>query len=131
MYLLARAKLLGARVIAGTYAPRNWLYSRDAAAALCGLALSPHLAHRLYNVTPNEDCEPMQWARHLRVELAGETAGGEGPVVELAEEISQLDDRAPTANDRIRAVLPAWPAYGPEAAFHDYADWLESHHQFS
>lgn len=127
MYLLARAKQRGARVAAGRYAPRNWLYSRDAAAALCGLAQAPPLAHDLYNATPTEWFEPMRWAGHLGVELATESGDQDAPVFELPEEIRRSHQRAPVASDRICGALAAWPAFGPDDAFRDYARWLEGH----
>ena len=127
MYLLANAKRSGARIVAGTYARRNWLYARDAAAALSSLTLIPDLAHDIYNVTPEEWFEPMEWAHHLGVELATESRNHDAPVVALPDEIGQSDPRAPVANDRIRRTLTDWPAFTPEEAFLDYADWLEDH----
>lgn len=127
LYTLACARWFGAHVIAGEYARRNWLYARDAATALCGLALAPHLTHDLYNVTPTEWLEPMQWARHLGIARTVTTGDRDAPVVELPGEFRQSDARAPVLNDRIRSAVADWPAFEPEEAFRDYADWLETH----
>jgi UDP-glucose 4-epimerase len=124
MLVIARAHHQAATRIAGSFAPRNWLYSRDAAAALCGLALAPELAHELYHVTPTDWSEPMQWAHHLGFEIADAAIPDEEAVVELGGDSRR---RAPMANDRIRALLPDWPAHGPEEAFSDYAEWLRVH----
>ncbi len=127
MYLLARAKQTGAGVVSSPYALRNWLYSRDAAAALCGLAMAPRLAHDLYNVSPTEWIEPMQWARYLRNELATDNMDQDAPVVELSGEMRQSHHRAPVSNDRICSALADWPPFGPDDAFRGYALWLQAH----
>jgi UDP-glucose 4-epimerase len=121
MYRLARARRSGVRVAVESHT-RNWLYSRDAAVALCELALSPHPDHDLYNITPTEWCEPLQWARHIGVDLA-DTEHDDARRAELEAGTG----RAPVSNDRIREELPGWPAHGPAEAFDDYAAWLDRH----
>jgi len=124
MYQVAQAAQAGHRVAPGSLSPRNWLYSRDAATALAGLALATAPRHDLYNITPTEWFEPTDWAQFLGV-LIGD--GDPAFAIELTSDGPPDRVRAPVDNSRIRDEISGWPAYGPAAAFADYRKWLESH----
>jgi len=128
MYLIARAHRQGVKLVAGRYAPRNWLYARDAAAALSDLALMPQPAHDVYNVTPTEWFEPMRWARRLGLVHTDSNGRDDGAALLLPLDDRNPDTWAPVANARLCAELDGWPAFGADEALADYAAWLETHH---
>ncbi len=126
MYRMAVAAQRGEAMRMGRFAPRNWLYARDAARAITHLAVGPAPQHHLYNVTPTEWCDPGEWANQLLER---------NPYLDSTQpnESAQRFDgepgrrRAPVDNSRLRSELPDWPLFSPSEAFADYLAWLERH----
>jgi UDP-glucuronate 4-epimerase len=106
-------------------AARNWLYSRDAAAALVGLALRRGPRHLVYNVAPSTTFPVRAWAQHLAAAVPGFTISPDGE--ELHFDADPSLPRVPVRNDRLRAELEGWPRFDSPRAFDDYLTWLRSH----
>lgn len=106
---------------------RDWLYARDAAAAVLRLVAADRVAHRLYNVSGREAWPVLDWGRRLMPSFPGFECRlvrpGEAPTVSLHTAV----DRAPLDTSRLSAEL-GWSArFGMEEAADDYVAWWLRH----
>ena len=130
LYQLALAARHGRSItVPDEDAGRNWLYARDAAAALAGLAVGPVPEHSLYNVTPSTSFALRPWVERLQAAYPGLSPSSprHGETAELRFDVDPGRRRAPVDNTRLRAELGDWPRYPPQRAFDDYLAWLQNH----
>lgn len=108
---------------------RDLVYSRDLARALLLLLDTPRASFPVYNLSVLADWSDIyrRWCRVLaarlpafrwRVAAAGEAAG---------IEYHDRRDRARLDTERVCADLGFQPAWQPDAALADYAEWLQQH----
>ncbi len=129
MYQLAAAAQQGEAMPMLEFAPRNWLYARDAALAITHLAVGPVPSHNLYNVTPTLWSDPDEWADQLYGRYPDlDPTPSDGSTLHYDSEPGRL--RAPVSNSRLRSELPDWPRFSPAEAFADYLTWLERHPEY-
>lgn len=117
-----RAALRGEEVVLPRPGPRDWIYSRDVAAALIALLDAPTLAHALYNVSAGRRWTVAQWCDRLAAAYPDfrysiDPAPG-AATVEFGPR-----DRAPLRIERLTELMQ--PSYGLEAAFDDYRAWVD------
>jgi UDP-glucuronate 4-epimerase len=114
----------GEAVVLPRAGQRDWLYVRDAAAAIAALLDAPHRHHSIYNLAAGFVWSVADWCeevarRHpgFRWRLAG------------AGDVANIDyyagyDRASMDAQRLRADTGFAPRYGLAAAAEDFHDWL-------
>jgi UDP-glucuronate 4-epimerase len=123
-YQVMRAARSGRAAILPRSHLRDWLYARDAAAAVLELLYARSRRHRIYNLAAGfmwsiadfcarlqQACAGFQW----RFAQAGEPAN---------IDYYAPYDRAPMANDRLRADTGFLPRYNLDEALADYLQWL-------
>ncbi|GAC1346241.1 MAG: NAD(P)-dependent oxidoreductase [Bradyrhizobium sp.] len=103
---------------------RDWLYARDAAAAVLELLYARSRRHRIYNLAGG-----FMWSiADLCARMQQACAGFEWRFAQAGEP-ANIDyyapyDRAPMANDRLRADTGFLPRYSLDEALADYLQWL-------
>jgi nucleoside-diphosphate-sugar epimerase len=103
--------------------PRDWVYAPDVASAVATLltAETPP-AHALYNIGPGVVWRVADWCERLVERHPGfHWRLGESFNVDL----HGPRDRSPLGISRIVADTPWRPAYGLDAAFEHYMNWLD------
>lgn len=104
---------------------RDFLYARDAAAALLALLDAPAPAHRIYNLAAGFIWTLEDFCRALAARHPGFAWGwGEGPE---AVALYAPYDRAPMDCARLCADTPFIPRYDLTAALEDYLGWFAAH----
>ena len=132
LQIARRALRREAVVLPGRLYARDWIYSRDVAAGLVMVAQARAPTHRLYHLTSGLDWSigARQWCEALAAVLDGFAFR----VAEADEEPNVFDsaraDRAPMLIDRLRTDVGFVPRYGPQAACHDFAQWLLDHEAY-
>jgi UDP-glucose 4-epimerase len=103
----------------------DWLYSRDAAAALVALLTVRELKHVIYNIGPGQTETIEAWASRFSSMAA--TAG-----VRISEQdeapnvmVSMPSDRAALAIERLSTDTDYFPKFCGPLADTDYASWLK------
>jgi nucleoside-diphosphate-sugar epimerase len=103
---------------------RDWLYARDAAAAVIELLYARSRRHRIYNLAAG-----FMWSiADFCARLQQACAGFEWRFVQ-PDEAANIDyyapyDRSPMANERLRADTAFLPRYNVDEALADYLQWL-------
>ncbi len=109
---------------------RDWIYSRDVAAAVLQAAIADQTTPGPVNVGLGHEWTVADWCDHLARRFAGFghrlAAGGEVATIDF----HGVADRAPLAIDRLHASLGFHPIYGLDAAFDDYMGWIGAHPEF-
>ena len=105
---------------------RDWLYARDAAAAIAAL-LKADWRHAVYNLAAGHVWRMSQWCERL----AGRHPGFSWRYAEAGEP-ANVDyyadyDRAVMDIGRLRGDTRFEPRFGLQAAFDDFQDWLARH----
>lgn len=100
-------------------ARRDWLYVRDAVAALVALLDRPDLPHRLYNVAAGFEWTLAQWCEHVAAACPGFTWSVDGPEAPNVELYGAVD-RAPVGIGRILADTGYRPAFDLPAVVEDF-----------
>lgn len=104
----------------------DWIYSRDAGAALAALALAPMLRHALYNVGGSVMTDLRQYCELLAARHPGwawsELAPG-GDAGQATVRYSLPVDRAGLSIDRLRADTGWTPAFTLAEAVSDQLTW--------
>jgi UDP-glucuronate 4-epimerase len=107
---------------------RDWLYVRDAAAALAALLDRPALPSPVYNLAAGFQWPMSQWCARVAEwqpgfawHIAGVAAAAHGP-----PNVSYYApyDRAPMAIERLRADTGFVPRFDLDAAAADFSAWL-------
>jgi len=123
-----RHMLCGAQAVLPRPGRRDWLYVRDAAAALLALLQMDDAgsAERIFNVSAGFEWSVAEWCAviarerpQFRWQLA---AGGIAPNVDYYAPY----DRASMDNRRLRAATRFTPRFGLEAAALDFQSWLDA-----
>jgi UDP-glucuronate 4-epimerase len=123
-YQLVHAARSGTPAILQRSHLRDWLYARDAAAAVIELLYARGRRHRIYNLAAG-----FMWSIAdfcARLQQAG--VGFEWRFVQPGE-VANIDyyepyDRSPMANERLRADTAFLPRYDLDEALADYLQWL-------
>jgi len=115
----------GAAAVLLREGPRDWVYARDVAravATLLTMPTPPAQAQALYNVGPGTVWSVADWCRKLAQRYPGfRWRVGEPFTVDL----HGPRDRSPLAVARLVADTDWRPAFGLDAAFEHYLDWLD------
>lgn len=105
---------------------RDWIYSRDVAAAIIALLDARAPAYDLYNVGPGSQWNVVDWCARL----AGTFPGFSWRIVEDpgAANVNYWveRERAPLAIERLATDLGFRPRYDLNEAFADFLRWLEA-----
>jgi UDP-glucuronate 4-epimerase len=123
-YQVVQAARSGTAAILPRSHLRDWLYARDAAAAVLELLYARSRRHRIYNLAAG-----FMWSiADFCARLQQVCAGFEWRFAQAGEP-ANIDyyapyDRAPMANDRLRADTAFLPRYNLEEALADYLQWL-------
>jgi nucleoside-diphosphate-sugar epimerase len=104
---------------------KDWIYSRDVAAAVVALLDARVLAHRTYNVALGNEWTVAEWCDWLvkRYPRFRYRIDPEIPAVNV-DFYGELD-RPPLTVDRIATDVCFTPSYPLAAAFDDYLAWLD------
>lgn len=103
---------------------KDWLYSRDAAAALAALLDHEALPSTVYNVGPGVEWTLVRWCEklardyrgfHFRIDPAAANVDFYGDA-----------DRPPLSVDRLAGDIGFYPRFEPDRAYTDYMAWLDS-----
>lgn len=109
---------------------RDWIYSRDVAAAVLQALIVDEATPGPVNVGLGHEWTVADWCDRLARRFAGFghrlAAGGEVATIDF----HGAADRAPLAIDRLHASLGFHPIYGLDAAFDDYMGWIGAHPEF-
>lgn len=103
---------------------RDWLYSRDAAAAVVAVLDHPDPPHRVVNVGPGWSWTLDAWCARLAGRFPGFSHRLAGPGETANVELWGDRDRAPLAVDRLVTGFGHRPRFGLDEAFEDYTAWL-------
>jgi nucleoside-diphosphate-sugar epimerase len=105
---------------------KDWIYSRDVAAAVLALLDHPHPGHEVYNVGPGFEWTVSDWCKKL---------GKTYPAFSFAMEPDSpssvnIDfhgprDRAPLAVERLAVDIGFRARFGLDEAFDDYTAWAD------
>jgi UDP-glucuronate 4-epimerase len=123
-YQIVQAARSGRAAILPRSHLRDWLYARDAAAAVLELLYARGRRHRIYNLAAG-----FMWSMaDFCARLQQACAGFEWRFAQAGEP-ANIDyyapyDRAPMANERLRADTAFLPRYNLEEALADYLQWL-------
>jgi nucleoside-diphosphate-sugar epimerase len=112
------ARLLSAR-------PKDWIYAPDLARALCGLLDCAAPRHRLYNVGAGRVCSVEAFADALRRRYPAFTYHIVAEAGAANVDYHGSPTRPPMSIERLRAETGFAPRFGLDAAFADYAAWIE------
>ena len=108
---------------------RDWIYAPDVAAAVYLIATTPHLRHRLYNISTGRKFSVLDWgqalARHFPGFLCRLAQNGEKPTIDLHAVI----DRAPLSVVRLANELGWRAPTGGLASADLLASWWQQHRQ--
>lgn len=109
---------------------RDWIYSRDVAAAVHRAVSADAALSEPVNVGLGHEWSVADWCDRLARRFPAFSHR-----LTTGEERATIDfhggaDRAPLATDRMRRVLGFEPAYGLDAAFDDYMAWIDTHPTF-
>ena len=104
---------------------RDWLYVRDAAAAIVCLLKNRRLRHHIYNVAAGFEFSLSSWCHRLQSQYPGfqwhiDGADGHSNINLYGEK-----DRASMDISRLLSDTPFEPVYELDAAFDDYIDWTK------
>lgn len=109
---------------------RDWIYSRDVAAAVLRAVIADEATPGPVNIGLGHEWTVADWCDRLARRFAGFSyrlsAGGEVATIDF----HGAADRAALAIDRLHGSLAFQPNYGLEAAFDDYMGWIGAHPQF-
>jgi nucleoside-diphosphate-sugar epimerase len=109
---------------------RDWIYSRDVAAAVLRAVIADEATPGPVNIGLGHEWTVADWCDRLARRFAGFSyrlsAGGEVATIDF----HGAADRAALAIDRLHGSLAFQPNYGLEAAFDDYTGWIGAHPQF-
>jgi UDP-glucuronate 4-epimerase len=123
-YQVVHAARSGELTILPRAHPRDWLYARDAAAAVVELLYARGRRYRVYNLAAGFTWSVADFCARLRQVW---------PAFEWrfarSDEQANIDyyapyDRAPMANDRLRSDTGFVPRFDLAEAMTDYLDWL-------
>ncbi len=103
---------------------KDWLYSRDAAAALVALLKCERTPHRIYNVGGVE-WTVAEWCRMLAGRFRQFRYRIDGTAGAANVNFHGDADRPTLATGRIAKGIGFRPRFGLEAAFADYITWLD------
>jgi UDP-glucuronate 4-epimerase len=123
-YQVVQAARSGRPAILPRSHPRDWLYARDAAAAVIELLYARDRRHRVYNLAAG-----FMWSvADFCARLQQVWPAFEWRFTEPSEQ-ANIDyyapyDRAPMANDRLRSDTGFVPRFDLAEALADYLDWL-------
>ena len=109
---------------------RDWIYSRDVAAALVALLDAPMPMLRVYNVGLGREWSVEDWCAKLVTAFPGFTYCLAGKRTPANIDYQGDRDRAPLAIDRLARDVGFRPRFGLDEAFSDYLDWLSMHRDF-
>ena len=125
IFQVTRLALAGEAAVLPRSGPRDWIYSRDVAAAIVAILDAPAPSFDLYNIAPGVTWTVEQWCAnlvrqfpHFSYRLAEE------PVAANVDFWSERD-RAPLASDRLESDLGFRAAHGLDTAFADFMQWLK------
>jgi UDP-glucuronate 4-epimerase len=104
---------------------RDWLYARDAAAAVIELLYARSRRHRIYNLAAGFTWSIADFCARLQQACAGFEWRFVQP-----DEAANIDyyapyDRSPMANERLHADTAFLPRYDLDEALADYLQWLD------
>lgn len=104
---------------------RDWLYVRDAAAALAALLDAPALAHVRYNVAAGFEWSVADWCARLARRYPGFAWR-----IAREDDIPNIDyyadyDRASMDNTRLQGDTRFAPRFGLDEALADYHRWID------
>ena len=123
-YQVVQAARSGTAAILPRSHLRDWLYARDAAAAVLELLYARSRRHRIYNLAAG-----FMWS--IADFCAGLQQAGAGFQWRFAQpgEAANIDyyapyDRVPMVNERLRADIGFLPRYNLDEALADYLQWL-------
>lgn len=105
-----------------------WVYSRDIAAGLLHLLDLPKPGQRVFNLCSGQNWGRVitQWADLLVARYPGFTWSQSADPTEVTIRLTESLPRG--RMDIARVAATGWaPAFGPEQAYADYAQWLEKH----
>lgn len=123
------AALAGDAVVLPRSMRADWIYSRDAAAALAALALTPALQHAIYNVGGSAMTDLLQYCELLAARHPGwlwrlaPSGDGSDRGIQATVRYGLPVDRAGLAIDRLRADTGWSPAFTLAAAVNDQLAW--------
>jgi UDP-glucuronate 4-epimerase len=123
-YQIVQAARAGRPAILPRSHPRDWLYARDAAAAVVELLYARSRRHRVYNLAAG-----FMWSMaDICARLQQVWSGFEWRFAQQSE-AANIDyyapyDRAPMANERLRGDTAFVPRYDLTEALADYLQWL-------
>lgn len=125
IFQVTRLALAGEAAVLPRAGPRDWIYSRDVAAAIVALLDAPAPGFDLYNIAPGVTWTVEQWCANLVRQFPRFSyrlaAGPDAANVDFWGE----RDRAPLAGDRLKSDLGFRAAYGLDKAFADFMQWLK------
>lgn len=116
--------LLGEAAVLPRPGRRDWVYSRDVAAALVALLDAPAPRHRLYNVSGGLEWTLEAWCAKLAQAFPGFDYRLAAPGITPNVDLWSAADRAPLAIDRLLDELDHRPRFALDQAFEDYMRWL-------
>jgi UDP-glucuronate 4-epimerase len=108
---------------------RDWVYSRDVAAALMALLSADRPKHRYYHITSAKD-----W-RGRFVDFCGALAAAYSkfswrlarPAERANIDFRAASDRSPMSAQRLAHDSGFRPAFAPREAYADYLEWIRKH----
>ncbi len=123
---VTRLAVLGREAVLPGVGRRDWLYSRELAAALIALMDKDDPRYRVYNIGPGREWTVEEYCRKL---------GGAYPrfSYRMADEAARanvdyyLSHRAPFSVKRLVEDIGYVPRYGLQEAFADYMPWVEQY----
>lgn len=104
---------------------RDWLYVRDAAAAIVSLLNTPNLPHSIYNVSAGFEFSLSSWCRKLQSRFPGFQWRVDGAPQQCNVNLYGSEDRASMDIRKLLADTQFEPFYDLDAAFGDFISWEE------
>ncbi len=121
---LARKAFAGQPAVLPRDPSKDWVYSRDVAAALEALLVAPKLKSSVFNISGSEVSSAGDFAQTLSNAVPGFTwsVGGEGLNANI--DLHGAKDRPPLDTQRLRSEVGFVSQFNRERMFVNYIDWL-------
>jgi UDP-glucuronate 4-epimerase len=124
LYQIVQAARSGVPAILPRSHMRDWLYARDAAAAVVELLYARDRRHRIYNLAAGFVWSAADFCARLQHVWPAFEWRFAQPSEQANIDYYAPYDRAPIANDRLRSDTGFVPRYDLAEALADYLDWL-------
>jgi UDP-glucuronate 4-epimerase len=124
LYQVVQVARSGVPAILPRSHPRDWLYARDAAAAVIELLYARDRRHRVYNLAAGFMWSVADFCARLQQVWPAFEWRFTQPSEQANIDYYAPYDRAPMANDRLRSDTTFVPRYDLAEAMSDYFDWL-------